>query len=884
MVSVSTWRKQQWCCDWWVLKPRNFSVDSFKEERMGVLGSWYQDKTAHSHMSDLWHNNNSWGATVSFYNFERQTMLARIKAGDKTGQQLARWIFTQKGFNSNRKQLLWRQSVFTSMRYSLIPIGFNVATLSLLDVACMKHLRRIYREPVHLHRNTHHDFLTTHGIADPLVLLLELCRKAARRDALRNAALAPHDILCRMTPINYDERCQVLLQAWEHLRNRVAPVNTLEPDTQQACPICHKLYPTLSALRRHLTTVHAERSGPLRPIPTTDFWQWHSNMLQMQTTFYYLAWSATACSICLHCHWTGRWRSWWGSRTSCTSSWTPAVCVLLESGGVVNGCGTCSLLSHPVWHLQVFLQHHQRTFTSFSDSTQWCFQKTWGSQWTTFVSMASHIPMCSLRWTFQTISQVHAYQTDVHADDFHGFFHWHWHQWALDMPCVSEGLFDGSWTSTAPSRLSWCCGGLWSAWSRNSSDVLPHQPGSGTEFLPGLAAAWDGAEIPDFKVRTVSEIFWACSRTCSPFQAQPCFRMAWKRTEGHWTWQTSQTRTWLCLSSQASQQTHLPALHSVCTLEAGTWASTDATSHGLTPWHALGHCWTDWTSHLAWSLETVVQETWPTSSVDHSVPALWPAIWLRWQAQSPSSCSSPSFIAGSSEFEALVSMEHVCRAWMLLQSWSWLGSDAPWMRRPHPVGTFGCIFQLAGCGPMAIFFDSAHRLAECVAAWWCHATHCNGLDDQKLSQALARPSIDTDVAHPVPSLPGSGGAEVAQGPSVCVPSHHCRSCSLSCRAAECGLCGPSIHWLALWLVQWSAAILRDGLWHTDMSNWAHAALSLCHSDGTSSDDAGVDQTGPDTFCVADAWGYQSSPAPRRAAPVAIQTWRPQTLSVLQLTC
>ena len=211
------------------------------------------------------------GATVSFYNFERQTMLARIKAGDKTGQQLARWIFTQKGFNSNRKQLLWRQSVFTSMRYSLIPIGFNVATLSLLDVACMKHLRRIYREPVHLHRNTHPDFLTTHGIADPLVLLLELCRKAARRDALRNAALAPHDILCRMTPINYDERCQVLLQAWEHLRNRVAPVNTLEPDTQQACPICHKLYPTLSALRRHLTTVHAERSGPLRPIHTTDF-------------------------------------------------------------------------------------------------------------------------------------------------------------------------------------------------------------------------------------------------------------------------------------------------------------------------------------------------------------------------------------------------------------------------------------------------------------------------------------------------------------------------------------------------------------------------------------------------------------------------------------
>ena len=107
------------------------------------------------------------GANISFSNFERQTMLARIKAGDKTGQQLSCWIFTKKGFSFHRKQLLWRQCVFASMRYSLIPIGFNVTTIALLDVACMKHLRRLYREPVHLHRNTHHEFLISHNIADP---------------------------------------------------------------------------------------------------------------------------------------------------------------------------------------------------------------------------------------------------------------------------------------------------------------------------------------------------------------------------------------------------------------------------------------------------------------------------------------------------------------------------------------------------------------------------------------------------------------------------------------------------------------------------------------------------------------------------------------------
>ena len=211
------------------------------------------------------------GASISFSNFERQTMLARIKAGDKTGQQLSRWIFTKKGFSFHRKQLLWKQCVFASMRYSLIPIGFNVATIALLDIACMKHLRRLYREPVHLHRNTHHECLISHNIADPLVLLLELCRKAAKRDALRDDTLASHDILRRMAPIDYAERCQVLLRAWDQLRNRLDPVTTLEPDTRQECPHCHQMYPTLSALRRHLTTVHDERSGPLRPVSTRDF-------------------------------------------------------------------------------------------------------------------------------------------------------------------------------------------------------------------------------------------------------------------------------------------------------------------------------------------------------------------------------------------------------------------------------------------------------------------------------------------------------------------------------------------------------------------------------------------------------------------------------------
>ena len=360
------------------------------------------------------------GASISFSNFERQTMLARIKAGDKTGQQLSRWIFTKKGFSFHRKQLLWKQCVFASMRYSLIPIGFNVATIALLDIACMKHLRRLYREPVHLHRNTHHECLISHNIADPLVLLLELCRKAAKRDALRDDTLASHDILRRMAPIDYAERCQVLLRAWDQLRNRLDPVTTLEPDTQQECPHCHQMYPTLSALRRHLTTVHDERSGPLRPVSTRDFDNGIPTCIRCKQHF--TTWHGLRNHIQFVCNVTGQEADDPDEevehRVRVHELLQYACCLNLEALSMDvelaayfhTRCGICKffcnttkglLLHFQTAHNEVFRRHE-----SLNEQLlfRWPLTSPCGSLWR----------------TIQTVSQVHAHSTDVHADDFHG--------------------------------------------------------------------------------------------------------------------------------------------------------------------------------------------------------------------------------------------------------------------------------------------------------------------------------------------------------------------------------------------------------------------------------------------------------------------------------
>ena len=135
------------------------------------------------------------GATISYFNFERQTMLTRLKAGDKTSQQLTRWLHTTKGFNQPQKLRVWRQCVYACFRYSLIPIGFAEQSLKLFDVACFKHLRRICRVPAFLHRNTHSEFLSQYNLPDPLELLLSFCRQAEQRDTQRRLRLPANDIL-----------------------------------------------------------------------------------------------------------------------------------------------------------------------------------------------------------------------------------------------------------------------------------------------------------------------------------------------------------------------------------------------------------------------------------------------------------------------------------------------------------------------------------------------------------------------------------------------------------------------------------------------------------------------------------------------------------------
>ena len=210
------------------------------------------------------------GVTISYRGFERQTALARIKASEKVGQQLHRWLHAQNSLNKNQKCKLWQQCAYACMRYGLIPVGLTQQSTQLIYSAALRQLRRIHREPTHLYKTTHEEFLEIHHLTHPLLILRDLCQKTEARDQQRRVNLQADDILFRAPPVDYAHRCQVLDDVLQQLRTGRSQVEVPTLETQHVCQHCSKTFTSLSRLRAHQTVEHDNRSGALRQFSLQD--------------------------------------------------------------------------------------------------------------------------------------------------------------------------------------------------------------------------------------------------------------------------------------------------------------------------------------------------------------------------------------------------------------------------------------------------------------------------------------------------------------------------------------------------------------------------------------------------------------------------------------
>ena len=227
------------------------------------------------------------GVMMSYYNFERETMALRLKHSEQTSHQLHRWLYTQK-MNAHQRTQIWYQCTYTCLRYGIIATGFSEVTLLSFYRFCIRQLRRIFKEPVHLFKENNFAFLSKHGIADPLMRLRDMCQQTASRALKRQQSLLADDVL-QLTPLPaYDHLIQVIDKVHQQERADQCFDEVPPHMPQYECPDCHLVYQTTAALRRHCTIEHGHRSGLLRHmfnqptavVPTchrchTKFSTWH---------------------------------------------------------------------------------------------------------------------------------------------------------------------------------------------------------------------------------------------------------------------------------------------------------------------------------------------------------------------------------------------------------------------------------------------------------------------------------------------------------------------------------------------------------------------------------------------------------------------------------
>ena len=390
------------------------------------------------------------GVMLSYHNFERETMRLRLKHSEQTSHQLHRWLFTQR-FSAKQRVKIWYQCTFACLRYGIIATGFTDVTITSFYRFCVKQLRRILREPVHLTKENNWTFLHKHNLPHPLLRLRDLCLQTARRSLLRHHNLQDDDIL-QLTPLpDYDILIQVIDKVYEQVSAELPTTEAPHTIDPHECNICGVTFSTLTSLRRHRTVEHGQRSGKLRlmtlqptpAVPTCPrcgdkFTTWHrfqyhitfvcttdlqeidqvehrlrvQELLQFARAHQVAALCRNAmllmyflhhCAICgkFHSTITGLMRHWNDDHTRTFQNHLPALQFYCAHVEVRNPCDLCSV-SYTRYHKCIIWRQLAMLLTEMDLTAVYCdiaeteklICETCGKAYTTKHGLAQHLQRC----------------------------------------------------------------------------------------------------------------------------------------------------------------------------------------------------------------------------------------------------------------------------------------------------------------------------------------------------------------------------------------------------------------------------------------------------------------------------------------------------------
>ena len=238
------------------------------------------------------------GVVLKFGSYDTLTVRYRLQCARNIAHMLNRWLRGRHGLNSKQRIKLWYQCVFSCLLHGIGHTGFSKRHLTQIDAWCLQQLRGIMKQPPHLTKMNHQQFLSQFHIQDPIIFLRRRLESTLKRETSHpQDKLHPQDILYNWTSHRTETALHTLLD-FLPLRRSPDP----SPDRPFECIYCAIRFCDLGQLRRHLTRVHDCREGQMRVMnPQIDLVDGQPTCARCHQSF--TTWSRLKLhieSICVH--------------------------------------------------------------------------------------------------------------------------------------------------------------------------------------------------------------------------------------------------------------------------------------------------------------------------------------------------------------------------------------------------------------------------------------------------------------------------------------------------------------------------------------------------------------------------------------------------------